>query len=185
MIGRIASAFSAELSSRPCLSACVQPAFFVHDPVTAHPPACCVLLPARVRKCDLEVTNLQLLPVQFLALDKCIYAHGSPQTRCDCVLIINDVAHFVEFKTTSAASDRTTSVGYCLDQLAASIRDFHDRGIIADGDTVMAYACVGFSRTIPFNGARLKEQKEILLEKIKPRKLRLRLVADSLLAINK
>lgn len=184
MIRRIASAFSTALSSRPCFSACTQPAFFVHDPIAAHPPTCCVLLPARVRKCDLEVINPQLSPIHFLSLDKCIYPHGSPQTRCDCVLIVNNIAHFVEFKTTSATSDRPTSVGDCLEQLAASIRDFYDRGIIADGATVMAYACVGFSRTIPFNGARLKEQKEILLEKIKPRKLRLRLVADSSLVVS-
>ena len=176
MIRRIRTAFQQQLQQQSCLVEYTHPGFFVHDPPPPPATPCVVLIDERRTKSDLNVINTQEIPIHFLAIDKCLYSDDDNE-RCDCALIINQQLHFIEFKTSQA--DRNTGPGECLRQLAASICEFYDRGIIKPGETVFAYACVGFTREIPYNGARLREQRTILADKIHPRRVRLRFLVQS------
>ncbi|UOR05253.1 hypothetical protein MUN82_20260 [Hymenobacter aerilatus] len=119
----------------------------------------------------------------MLAIDKCLYTSADAE-RCDCVLIIADQLHFIEFKTSETT--RHANPGTCLDQLAASIRDFFDREIIQANETVYAYASVGFSKQIPQNGAHWRDQSVSLQQKIQQgasRPIRLRYCSESELQV--
>lgn len=176
MIRRITTAFQQRLQRQPCLEELSHPDFFVHDPPPPPASPCVVLADIRRAKSDLRVINAQQQLIHFLAIDKCLY-EDSDAERCDCALIINQQLHFIEFKTSQA--DRNTGPGECIRQLAATICEFYDREIIEPGATVFAYACVGFTREIPYNGARLREQQEILAAKIRPRRVRLRFLVQN------
>lgn len=176
MIRRITTAFQQQLQQQPCLEQHSHVSSFVHDPPPPPAKPCVVLTDARRAKSDLHVLNPERRQIHFLAIDKCLYGDGDSE-RCDCALIINQQLHFIEFKTSVA--DRNTGPGECIRQLAASICEFYDREIIEPGETVFAYACVGFTREIPYNGARLREQQAILADKVSPRRIRLRFLVES------
>ena len=176
MIRRITTAFQRELQQQACLVPHNHPNTFVHDPPPPPASPCMLLTDVRRAKSDLHVLNPEQRQIHFLAIDKCLYDDGDDE-RCDCALIINQQLHFIEFKTSQA--DRNTGPGECIRQLAASICDFYDRQIIEPGETVFAYACVGFTREIPYNGARRLEQQAILAAKVSPRKIRLRFLVES------
>lgn len=181
MIKRITTVFEQELQqANKCVEEHRYSEFFIHDP---HPTKeksgpCYVVTAGRMAKTDLHIRNPQGQIVHLIAIDKCLYGDGDP-TKCDCALLIKEQLYFVEFKTSE--TDRHASPGDCIDQLAASIRDFYDLRVIEPGETVFAYACVGFTKEIPLNGARQREQTAALFDKIqenKPRKIRLRYRAE-------
>jgi hypothetical protein len=72
--------------------------------------------------------------VHFVAIDHCLYDDSHP-SKCDCALVSGEAIYFVEFKTQEDRAGATTTnpfanPGDCINQLASSIRDFYDRGII-------------------------------------------------------
>lgn len=176
MIAAITSAFAEQLRAKPCLTSQPAAVFIVHDPPSPNPNPCLVVDTARAVS-DLFVHNPRGRVVHLLAIDKCLYAYGGPETRCDCALIIEGSIHFVEFKTHS--STHFGGAADSLDQLAASIDDFYDRHIIPQGALVHAIASIGYTRALPYNGARLRELQLILSGKVKTKAIRLRLKVDS------
>lgn len=126
--------------------------------------------PVRVRaavpeEIDVRVDNPQQRTIHLAATDGCLYGPGHVQ-RCDCVLICDEEAHFIEFKH-GQAKNRTERVKECIPQLAETIADFHRRGIITDGSTVRAIACVGFTEQQPPRGASL-EARIVQLNRLTP-----------------
>ncbi|RZK16198.1 MAG: hypothetical protein EOO56_20485 [Hymenobacter sp.] len=151
---------------------------------------CCLLTTGPRAKSDLRVRNDSQRQLHFVAIDQCLYTDADP-TKCDCALLDSEVAYFVEFKTSEHGNDPAIVVananpGDCTDQLAASIRDFYDRGIIQAGQLVVACASVGFPRHKPQSGAHFQEQLASLQRKIQldtPRSVRLRYNSESELSI--
>lgn len=193
MVDRVRTAFASQLAAKAlCLQECSHAEFHVHDP---HPlregkGPCYLLTTGLKAKSDLHVRNNARRLVHFLAIDQCVYG-DSDSEKCDCALISGDTIYFVEFKTSENKHDPTlpkahVSPGECLDQLAASIRDFYDRGIIPPGQRVYAYASVGFPRNRPQSGAHYTDQLNALQQKVQqdaPRAIRLRFCSESELAI--
>ncbi len=193
MITRIQRTFATQLAAKAeCLQAHTHATFHVHDPhlETEGPGPCCVLTTGPKSKSDLLVRNHNQEPVYLLAIDHCIYNDSNP-SKCDCALVSGDIIYFVEFKTSENHLDATqtktnTNPGDCLPQLAASIRDFYDRAIIEPGQTVHAYASVGFPRHRPQHGAHYQDQLRSLQLKIQEgatRIVRLRYCSESELEI--
>ncbi|MBC7449393.1 MAG: hypothetical protein H7330_15175 [Hymenobacteraceae bacterium] len=126
--------------------------------------------PVRVRaavpeEVDVRVNNPRQRTIHLAATDGCLYGPAHAQ-RCDCVLICDEEAHFIEFKH-GLTKNRTERVKECIPQLAETIVDFHRRGIIADGSTVRAIACVGFTEQWPPRGASL-EARVVQLNRLTP-----------------
>lgn len=193
MVERVRTALASQLAAKAiCLQECAHAEFHIHDP---HPTRegkgpCCILTDGPAAKSDLHVRNTSQRQLHFVAIDQCIYTDADP-TKCDCALLDSEVAYFVEFKTSEHGIDPTITVananpGDCTDQLAASIRDFYDRGILQAGQHVTACASVGFPRHKPQSGAHFQEQLASLQRKIQsdaPRSIRLRYCTESELHI--
>jgi len=193
MINRLLSSFTQQLSQRPiCLQELTQGEFHIHDPHPAQEGSgpCQIVLTGQIAKSDLHVRNRLLRSIQFLAIDQCIYDNSNP-SKCDCALINGDKIYFIEFKTSEHHIDidlhkANANPGDCLNQLAASIRDFYDRNIIQPHQTVYAYASVGYPRNRPQSGAHHLDQLTSLQNKIQqgsPRSIRLRFCSESELDI--
>ena len=186
MIARVQTAFAARLGAKAtCLQAHTHPAFHVHDPDLAHEPKgpCHVVTTGLLAKSDLLVRNPAQRTVHLVAIDQCLYTDANP-SKCDCALVCGDIIYFVEFKTSTGITH--SNPGDCLTQLAASIRDFYDRNIIQPGQTVFAYASVGFPRNRPQNGAHHADQLISLQQKVQEgaaRRIRLRFCSESELDI--
>ena len=174
MIAAISSAFVGSL----CVTSHQHTRFVVHDPPSPSPEPCRVLVETARSRSDFEVINPQQREVHLVAIDKCLYTYGGPETRCDCALLIQEQSIFIEFKDVHS-ENRSGNASDCLDQLAASIDDFFGRQIIPAGATVYAYASVGHTRTLPYNGARLRELRGIFSTKVKTKAIRLRLIVAS------
>ena len=158
MIARVQTAFAAQLGAKAaCLQAHTHTSFHVHDPDPAHEPTgpSYVVTTGLLVKSDLLVRNPAQRTVHLVAIDQCLYTNANP-SKCDCALVSGDIIYFVEFKTSTGVTH--SNPGDCLVQLAASIRDFYDRAIIQPGQTVFAYASVGFPRNRPQNGAHHSDQ---------------------------
>ncbi len=183
MIAAITSAFADRLQERECLTPHAHPRFVVRDPPSPSPEPCVVVAAAPRTRADFEVINPQQRQIHLVAIDKCLYAYGGPETRCDCALLANGQLHFIEFKDVHSES-RSGNASDCLDQLAASIDDFYSRQIIPAGATVYAFASVGHTRTLPYNGGRLRELREIFNRKVTTKAIRLRLVVASELVVD-
>lgn len=196
MIRRLEQAFAAQLAHPDtCLQAHAHPDFHVHDPPpprekgTGRAP-CCVLTTGRRNEADLYVRNPNRRTVHLVVIDHCLYDDSHP-SKCDCALVSDDKVYFVEFKTQEISAGATAPNSYpnpgdCLPQLAASIRDFYDRGIIEPQQTVHAYASVGYPRKGPQHGAHHQDQLRALQVRIqedKPRPIRLRYCSESELDI--
>ena len=196
MVERIRTAFKMHNGNKAsCLQSCEHPDFHVHDPP---PPKakgevrlpCRVITDGPLTKAYLHVRNDSKQPIYFALIDHCIYDDSNP-SKCDCALIRNENIYFVEFKNQEDKVGATTlnpfaSPGDCLNQLAASIRDFYDRGIVKPGQTVYAYASVGYPRHRPQHGAHHQDQLSSLQRKVQegqPRQLRLRYHTESELHI--
>lgn len=193
MIERVRSEFAPQLSAKAaCLQESSLAEFHVHDPHPIHegPEPCYISTTGLVAKSDLHVCNSSQQVVHFIAIDHCIYDDSNP-SRCDCALISGDKIYFVEFKTSENKLDATipkanVNPGDCIDQLAASIRDFYDREIIQPRQTVYAYASVGYPRNRPQSGAHHQDQLASLQKKVEeggPRIIRLRFCSESELDI--
>lgn len=191
MVDRVRAAFAPQLAAKEiCLQACAHAEFHIHDPhpVREGKGPCQLLLAGAKAKSDMHVRNSSLRPLHFVAIDQCLYSDADP-SKCDCALLDNEAAYFVEFKTSEHGNDPAISVananpGDCLDQLAASIRDFYDRGILQTGQPVTACASVGFPRHRPQSGAHHQAQLAELQRKIGlDRSLRLRYNSESELHI--
>lgn len=186
MIDRVRTSFASQLSATAnCLQAHTHPTFHVHDPDPAQEPKgpSYVVTTGLRAKSDLLVRNPAQRVVHLVAIDQCLYTDTDP-SKCDCALVSGDVIYFVEFKTSSGVN--YSSPGDCLVQLAASIRDFYDRAIIQPGQTVFAYASVGFPRHRPQNGAHHSDQLTSLQQKVQEgtaRRIRLRFCSESELDI--
>jgi hypothetical protein len=63
--------------------------------------------------------------------------------------------HFIEFKHGNFRR-RTERVQECVKQLAKSINDFYNTGIIPARHSVLAIACVGFTEEFPPRNASLE-----------------------------
>ena len=193
MIDRVRTSFAAQLSATAtCLQEHSHPEFHVHDPHADREGAgaCCVATTGMVAKADLHVRNTERRTVHFIAIDHCLYGDSNP-SKCDCALVSGEKIYFIEFKNSENQLDSTipkanTNPGDCLNQLAASIRDFYDRDIIQSGQTVFAYASVGYPRSRPQNGAHHSDQLTSLLQKVQEgaaRRIRLRYCSESELNI--
>ena len=193
MIDRIRTSFAAQLSATAaCLQEHSHLEFHVHDPHADHEGAgpCYVVTTGMIAKADLHVRNTERRTVHFIAIDHCLYGDSNP-SKCDCALVSGEKIYFVEFKNSENQVDSTipkanTNPGDCLNQLAASIRDFYDRNIISPGQTVYAYASVGFPRHRPQSGAHHLDQLNSLQQKVQQgsaRAIRLRYCSESQLDI--
>lgn len=155
-----------------CLQELTHPAFHVHDPHAEREGAgpCYVITTGMLAKADLHVRNSKRRVVHFIAIDHCLYDDSNP-SKCDCALVSGDKIYFIEFKSSEKQNDAAiaktnTNPGDCLNQLAASIRDFYDRRIISLGQTVCAYASVGYPRHRPQNGTHHQDQLTSLQQKV-------------------
>lgn len=193
MINRVRSEFAPQLSAKAtCLQECPLSEFHIHDPHPVHEGAgpCYISTTGLIAKSDLHVRNATQQAVHFIAIDHCIYDDSNP-SKCDCALISGDKIYFVEFKTSenkldAAISKANVNPGDCIDQLAASIRDFYDREIIQPRQTVYAYASVGYPRHRPQSGAHHQDQLASLQKKVGDggtRTIRLRFCSESELDI--
>lgn len=103
---------------------------------------------------ELMVHNVTGRPVHLVAIDCCLYDSGDP-SRCDCALVQEEDIRFVEFKHGNFRR-RTNRIQECVPQLAKSINDFFDRGILPARQAVLAIACVGFTEEFPPRNASLE-----------------------------
>ncbi len=193
MIDRVRTLLGQQLSIKPaCLDTFNHAEFHIHDP---HPKnegqgPCCVLTTGLKAKSDLRVLNGTQRTLHFLAIDHCVYDDSNP-SKCDCALVSGDTIYFIEFKTSEHHQDAklpkaNANPGDCINQLAASIRDFYDRNIIQPGQTVYAYASVGYPRHRPQHGAHYTDQLSSLQLKVQEgatRSVRLRYCSESELTI--
>ena len=193
MIERVRTSFAAQLSATAsCLQELTHLKFHVHDPHAEREGAgpCCIVTTGMISKADLHVRNTARRVVHFIAIDHCLYDNSNP-SKCDCALVSGNKIYFIEFKNSENQADATipkanTNPGDCLNQLAASIRDFYDRGIINPGQAVYAYASVGYPRHRPQSGAHHLDQLTSLQQKIQQgsaRTIRLRYCSESELDI--
>jgi hypothetical protein len=193
MIDRIQTSFATQLRvTATCLQAHAHSEFHVHDPHAEREGAgpCYIITTGLVSKADLHVRNTLQRIVHFVAIDHCLYDNSNP-SKCDCALISGEKIYFIEFKNSENQIDSSilkanTNPGDCLNQLAASIRDFYDRNIIRPGQTVYAYASVGYPRHRPQSGAHHLDQLNSLQQKIQQgntRSIRLRYCTESELDI--
>jgi hypothetical protein len=96
---------------------------------------------------DFTVKNKTASPVHLVTIDCCLYFSGDG-SRCDCALAHEQQIRFVEFSH-GVFRRRTARVEKCIPQLAATINDFYDLGVIPDGSVVQAIICVGFTEDFP------------------------------------
>jgi hypothetical protein len=143
-----------------CITALAHPVFHVYDPLSLTDSGTTERLPCTFRlgpeKEDRELTvqNNATQPVHLVAIDCCLFASSDP-SRCDCALVQAETIHFVEFKHGNYRR-RTERIQDCIRQLANSINDFYNTGILPARHSVLAIACVGFTEEFPPRNASLE-----------------------------
>ena len=188
MLREFQAAFREELKAGACISTHAEPEFFVHDPPAPSKAPCHPYMGEMQSVFDLRVVNERQREVQLLRVDKCFYPHGGTATRCDCALLA-DQLFLVEFKKpelehANDGKQRHASASDCLPQLAASLKDFYDRGIIPRGSLVVAHACVGYTHPTPYNGADYRKLKASFDMRTADIPVRIKLVVDNKLVIS-
>lgn len=159
MIERIHAAYPPK-EQAVCITALSHPVFHVYDPLSLDESGAAERLPCTFRlgpdKNDLELTvqNGAGPPVHLVAIDCCLFASSDP-SRCDCALVQDETIQFVEFKHGNYRR-RTDRIKDCIPQLANSINDFYNAGILPPRHTVWAIACVGFTEEFPPRNASLE-----------------------------
>lgn len=159
MIARIVAAYPPK-EQAACVTALAHPVFHVYDPLSLDETGAAERLPCTFRlgteKADRELTvrNSTGQPVHLVAIDCCLLASDDP-SRCDCALVQQETIHFVEFKHGKYAR-RTERIRDCIRQLANSINDFYNAGILPPRHTVLAIACVDFTEEFPPQNASLE-----------------------------
>lgn len=139
-----------------CISTHHDPEFYVYDPPLPEREAGSTEPVKRqptarregvLQPDDFTVKNTTISPVHLVAIDCCLYGSGDG-TRCDCALVYEEQIRFVEFSH-GVFRRRTSRIEKCIPQLAASINDFYELGIIPAGSVVQAIVCVGFTEDFP------------------------------------
>lgn len=159
MIERIVAAYLPK-EQAVCITALSHPVFHVYDPLSSDESGAAERLPSTFRlgpdKEDRELTvrNETSQSVHLVAIDCCLFASDDP-SRCDCALVQDETIHFVEFKHGKYAR-RTERIRDCIRQLANSINDFYNAGVLPPQHTVLAIACVGFTEEYPPQNASLE-----------------------------
>ncbi|MDO7875044.1 hypothetical protein Q5H93_09910 [Hymenobacter sp. ASUV-10] len=147
-----------------CVSTHHDPEFHIYDPPLSPPDAegkvkrqPCTRREGAPQPNDFAVGNQTAQPVHLVAIDACLYDSGDA-TRCDCALIQAEDIRFVEFSHGNFRR-RSQRVEKCIPQLAATINDFYQYGIITEGTVVQAFICVGFTDEFPPQNASLDARK--------------------------
>jgi hypothetical protein len=159
MIERILAAYPPK-EQITCITALTHPIFYVYDPLSADTTGAAARLPCTFRlgseKGDKELTvqNISAQPIHLVAIDCCLFS-SSDASRCDCALVQNENIHFIEFKHGNYKR-RTERIKDCIRQLANSINDFHNTGVLPAHHSVVAIACVGFTDELPPRNASLE-----------------------------
>ncbi len=159
MIARILAAYPPK-EQAVCITALAEPVFHVSDPLSLDETGAAERLPCTYRlgaeKADQELTvhNGAGQPVHLVAIDCCLFASDDP-SRCDCALVQGETIHFIEFKHGNYRR-RTERIQDCIRQLANSINDFYNAGVLPPRHTVLAIACVGFTEELPPRNASLE-----------------------------
>lgn len=188
MLREFQTAFRNELRIGECITKHDEPEFFVHDPPSPSKDPCHPYSGEMQSVFDLRVVNTQKRGIQLLRVDKCFYPHGGIDTRCDCALL-SEQLFLVEFKKpeleqSNDGKQRHANASDCLPQLAASLKDFYERGIIPRGALVVAHACVGYTHPTPYNGADYRKLKASFDAKTADIPVRIKLVVDNKLVIS-
>lgn len=157
MLNPLRESFRDQMRGSACQEAITAIEFFVQDPPQPSSEPCFHYLPPARNRFDLQVLNASGRLVHLIKIDRCLYAAHEGR-RCDCLLLTTEQTCFVEFKAadsdiTSAGHLRYARAADCVEQLEHTIKDFFNRGIIAPGALVMAYACVGRTSQRPYPGA--------------------------------
>lgn len=159
MIERILAAYPPK-EQASCVTALAHPVFHIYDPLSLDSTGAAKRLPCTFRlgpdKEDRELTvqNKTTQPIHLVAIDCCLFASDDP-SRCDCALVQDETIHFVEFKHGNYRR-RTERIQDCIKQLANSINDFYNIGILPARHSVLAIACVGFTEEFPPRNASLE-----------------------------
>jgi hypothetical protein len=188
MINGVREAFRDLMRGNACQEALTHTEFFIQDPPSPSEDPCFHYLPPARSRFDLQVINQAGRLVHLVKIDKCLYTSGD-SARCDCALLTNDQAYFVEFKmtdteATSAGNERYARASDCMRQLEASIKAFIERGAIPVGALVIACACVGRTQQIPYPGADFLKLSASFRERFEGIPIRLRLVINNSLTLS-
>jgi len=147
-----------------CISTHHDAEFHVYDPPLPEPDAAgrikrqpCTRRTGERQPHDFTVANHTTRPVHLVAIDACLY-DSSDATRCDCALVQAEDVRFVEFSHGNFRR-RSERVAKSIPQLAATINDFYQLGIITAGMVVQAFICVGFTDEFPPQNASLETRK--------------------------
>lgn len=144
------------LINQKCLSTHADPEFYLYDPPLAERVEGSTDVIKRqptarregdVLVNDFTVKNKTTSMVHLVTIDCCLYQSGDG-TRCDCALAHEQQIRFVEFSH-GVFRRRTARVEKCIPQLAATINDFYELGVIPAGSVVQAIICVGFTEDFP------------------------------------
>jgi len=188
MLREFRTAFREELKANACVTTHTETEFFVHYPPSPSKDPCQPYTGEMQSVFDLRVVNAQQREVQLLRVDKCFYPHGGATTRCDCALLAEQL-FLVEFKKpeleqANDGKQRHANASDCLPQLAASLKDFYERGIIPRGALVVAHACVGYTHPTPYNGADYRKLKASFDVRTADIPVRVKLVVDNKLVVS-
>ncbi|RTQ49538.1 hypothetical protein EJV47_11975 [Hymenobacter gummosus] len=158
MLREFRLSFQQQMRGGGCVASNTEAEFFVHDPPAPSPDPCYMYSGTLQSVFDLRVVNARNREIHLIAVDKCLYPYGGEETRCDCALVAQDRLYLVEFKKpeleqSADGKQRHANASDCLRQLAASLKDFYERGIVERGSLVIAHACVGYTHPTPYNGA--------------------------------
>ena len=186
-------AFEAEfreaLQVGECISSHAEAEFFVHDPPAPSKAPCFSYTEEMQSVFDLRVVNPRQREIHLLRVDKCFYPHGGRDTRCDCALLAEQQLYLIEFKKpeleqANDGKQRHANAGDCLPQLAASLKDFYDRGIIPYGAMVIAHVCVGYTHPSPYNGADYRKLKASFDVRTADIPVRIKLMVDNKMVVS-
>lgn len=189
MLYAIRTAFEPQMRAADCIEIRHEADVFVHDPPAPSRAPCEVYGGPLRSRFDLHIVNQAQKPVAVVLIDKCVYEFSKAPSRCDCAVVVEDRIHFVEFKKpdrerSSGGNDNFAEARDCIQQLATSINDFYDRGIIAPGTLVHAYACVGYLTPRRHPGSDRLLLTASLNRKLAGRRLKPRLIVDNTMRLS-
>lgn len=136
MFDEIKSAFP-QADTGSCLQTIFEREFYIHDHEIEKR---CYVQDDSNGVQHFKVVSKTEKPVNFLAIDKCLFTDKVKIERCDCAVFNDQTFCFIEIKTTSSEKDRR--IAKCRkkasDQLMNTILHFKDR-MAFDGCQIEAY----------------------------------------------